>query len=361
MNRHFVFDGIENFRDLGGYTCRYGTTHFGVLYRSGSLTDASQEDLAKIASMGIKSVIDIRSDKDKEKYPDATKAIEGITHYELSVNGNGRVPVSREDMIDSYLEMLEEPHQARKIFMAIAHVTKPAIIHCVAGKDRTGVFVFLTLLLNGVPFEEANADYLMSPAYLTRLREHTKATNPDFPSAVMDPDANLWPEVWNRFLEKYHSLDEYLDFLAFNESDAWLLKNCLGKQERSFGAVVFNDNGEVLVERMQKGHFSLPKGHVERFDKGPKDTARREILEETGLNIEFLSDKTTSIEYSPAPGIAKKVSFFVAKPAGGALHPQKEEVSEIYWLKPEDAHLCLTHETDRYVLKWAYATYTALS
>ena len=361
MPRHIIFEQIENFRDVGGYNASYGETSFGVLYRSGSLSNATANDLKRIQSLGIKSVIDIRSEESKEKYPDRTKTLSEIHHYEFSVNGNGRVPKDREDMIDSYLEMLEEPYQARKIFLAIAHVEKPAIIHCVAGKDRTGVFIFLTLMANGVPFEEANADYLQSPAYLRKLRAETKKNSPDFPKDILDPNALIWEEVWARFVQQYGSLDEYFDFLNLGDDDVNLLKNCLGKQEQSCGAVVFDEEGKILVERMQHGHFSLPKGHVETFDATPFMTAKREIQEETGFDVTFPSTKSTSIEYSPYPGVAKKVTFYLAKKSGGKEKVQKEEVSDIYWLTPEDALICLTHDSDRYVVQWAVPIYRLLN
>lgn len=60
------------------------------------------------------------------------------------------------------------------------------------------------------------------------------------------------------------------------------------KKEKSCGAVVYkiiNDQRYYLVEKMNLGHASIPKGHVEPTDKNDEDTARREIKEETSLNV----------------------------------------------------------------------------
>jgi hypothetical protein len=54
MLRRVPFEKIENFRDVGGYAARYGETSFGVLYRSGTLADATPSDLDKLADLGVK-------------------------------------------------------------------------------------------------------------------------------------------------------------------------------------------------------------------------------------------------------------------------------------------------------------------
>jgi protein-tyrosine phosphatase len=67
MLRRIPFEKIENFRDVGGYAAAYGETSFGVVYRSGSLSDATKKDLDTLAAVGIKTVIDLRDDRSKSK------------------------------------------------------------------------------------------------------------------------------------------------------------------------------------------------------------------------------------------------------------------------------------------------------
>lgn len=67
MARFYTFEGIENFRDLGGYECDYGETQFGVIYRSATLKGATKKDVDKIASLGIKTILDIREKKAREE------------------------------------------------------------------------------------------------------------------------------------------------------------------------------------------------------------------------------------------------------------------------------------------------------
>lgn len=352
--RRVPFEKIENFRDVGGYAARYGETSFGVIYRSGSLSDATESDLDKMASIGIKTIIDLRDEKAKTNTPDKSASDPRFKTVSLNVNGNGRVPLSRADQVDSYIEMLEDPSQARPIFLAIAHEDKPLVIHCTAGKDRTGCFIALLELANGVPFHDVNADYLLSFPYLTRLRRVTRKEYPDFPDAVLSPSVSFLKRVIARFNKKWGSVDEYLKSIGISDDDISLLDNLLGKQEKSCGAVIFN-GGKILVEHMHKGHYSLPKGHVEKFDKDYVATAKREIKEETSLDVEIIDPSTNyHIEYSPKEGVAKKVVFFLATSEKTETIPQLEEVSQCYWLSANDAIRTLSHDSDKTIAKWAY-------
>ena len=125
--------------------------------------------------------------------------------------------------------------------------------------------------------------------------------------------------------------------------------------EKSCGAVIFTERGgerRFLLERMRKGHVSLCKGHVEGAET-ERETAEREIREETALTVEFLDGFRESVQYSPSPGSVKTVVFFLARADRTDAVPQPEEVSEILWL-PEGAALsAMTHESDRAVLRAA--------
>ena len=128
-------------------------------------------------------------------------------------------------------------------------------------------------------------------------------------------------------------------------------------REKSCGAVIWNDGaGErrYLVERMVKGHTSLCKGHVEGRET-EHETAAREIMEETGLQVVFRSGFREIISYSPYPGCIKKVVFFLAEASGTDVVAQPEEVDHILWLPLEQALDALTHESDRNVLRKADA------
>ena len=121
------------------------------------------------------------------------------------------------------------------------------------------------------------------------------------------------------------------------------------KYEKSCGAVVF-DNDKVLVIKQRAGHWGFPKGHVEG-NETELETAKREIKEETNLDVE-INEKTRYVEtYSPKEGVKKDVIFFTATKIGGEIKPQEEEVETIQWVSCEEALKLLTFESSKNVLK----------
>lgn len=129
------------------------------------------------------------------------------------------------------------------------------------------------------------------------------------------------------------------------------------KKEKSCGAVVFRrekDGLVFLVETMQLGHISLPKGHVEAGET-EEETARREIWEETGLRVRVDTRFRRTIRYSPRPGAQKDVVFFTAEAEEGNITPQPEEVRRAEFLPMEEALGILTYDSDREVLRAAGA------
>ncbi len=126
--------------------------------------------------------------------------------------------------------------------------------------------------------------------------------------------------------------------------------------EKSCGAVIFTGDGPArryLLERMKKGHVSLCKGHVEPGET-ERETAAREIAEETALeDVEFIDGFREIDKYQPYPGCEKTNIFFLARAKRTETTPQPDEVSEIFWLPPEDACAALTFESDREILRKA--------
>lgn len=121
------------------------------------------------------------------------------------------------------------------------------------------------------------------------------------------------------------------------------------KQEKSCGCVIIDKN-KVLLIKHKKGHWGFPKGHIEKGET-LKETAIREVKEETNIDVEIIKEKQYEMEYSPEEGIMKKVIFFIAKPTSKEAKPQETEVQKVEWVTIEEAIEKLTFDNAREILK----------
>ena len=127
------------------------------------------------------------------------------------------------------------------------------------------------------------------------------------------------------------------------------------KQEYSYGAVVYQKNGNqvlILLERMVQGHVSLPKGHIEEGET-PIECAIREIKEETNLDVDIDTSFSHTISYKPGNNIQKDVTFFLATPKSQILLPQLKEVCSLEWVDSKKAVSMLTFKSDKETLTLA--------
>jgi len=125
------------------------------------------------------------------------------------------------------------------------------------------------------------------------------------------------------------------------------------KHEKSCGAIIYNVRpGEgspelLLIRHRVNGHWSFPKGHVEGSES-ERETALREVKEETGLDIRLRDGFRECVEYYPKPGVKKLVVYFLGYlDHEQELHRQEEEVSEIGWIPMEKAAETVTFKNDK--------------
>ena len=126
------------------------------------------------------------------------------------------------------------------------------------------------------------------------------------------------------------------------------------KQEKSCGAVLHRiQNGErvfLLIRHKNGGHWAFPKGHVETGET-ERQTALREIREETGYEAEIDSGFREVVSYSPKKEVMKDVVYFSGWVLSGKEQAQPEEVLQIRWETAENALQTLTYDNDRIILQ----------
>ena len=129
--------------------------------------------------------------------------------------------------------------------------------------------------------------------------------------------------------------------------------------EKSCGAVVYrkyHGNTEILlVKHVKSGYWSFPKGHVEEGETEAQ-TASREIMEETGIDVFIDTGFRETVTYSLRRDIKKTVVYFVARiKKNQSLVPQCSEISELRWVSAEKAASFLAFENDRAIINKAKA------
>ena len=108
----------------------------------------------------------------------------------------------------------------------------------------------------------------------------------------------------------------------------------------------------MLIKHIKSGYWSFPKGHVENSET-EEETAKREIKEETGIDVYIDSGFRETVTYSPREDAKKEVVYFVARAKNYDYTPQLEEISEIRWVGIGQAHNLLVYDNDKLIVNKA--------
>lgn len=174
------FEGLHNLRDLGGYAAADGHVRWGRLFRADSLHKLTAGDHERFARLGLRVVYDLRGPRELESHPNpvanlnlpvvgSVPAEEG-TEEERRERERAAFEAGGEKLLrDLYVGMLEHsPHLFARFFRGVlAEDGLPALFHCHAGKDRTGVVAALVLLAVGVSDDDVLDDYELTRRYRT--------------------------------------------------------------------------------------------------------------------------------------------------------------------------------------------------
>jgi protein-tyrosine phosphatase len=191
-HRLLNFEGIANFRDLGGYANEQGQqVKWGVLYRSGTFAHSSRADLQGLQQLQLATLIDFRSGGEKEEEPNQLPQPANFTVVEIPTLDEGnkalvgevmeRVESGNFDGFDPDQFMLtanrqfatEFTPQFRQFIHTVLDAGgKPVVWHCSAGKDRTGFASAILLRVLGVPQETVMHDYMESKQHALEARKN---------------------------------------------------------------------------------------------------------------------------------------------------------------------------------------------
>src|SRR5215469_3572191 len=240
-------DGAVNARDLGGLPTRDGgRIATRTLLRSDNLQDLSQADIATLVDdIGLTTVIDLRSSQEVDSEgPSPLDAVPGVRHLHLSVlpevgqrtdvvaealllkRAQDRARYPDDAMCGHYLGYLEDrPEAVAGAIRAIADAPGAALVHCAAGKDRTGVVIALALTAVGVPAEEVAADYAATDEKIEAILQRLMGSA-TYESDLKDSQIDRHrprPETMKAFLEqvqaRYGGVTQWLADHGFGPED----------------------------------------------------------------------------------------------------------------------------------------------
>ena len=122
------------------------------------------------------------------------------------------------------------------------------------------------------------------------------------------------------------------------------------KKEKSCGCIVFNEKNQILLVHQNTGHWGLPKGHVEPGETEIQ-TAKREVKEETNIDVELNEKFRYTMVYNPKEDVEKEVVFFIAKSINNKQIAQLKEISEVKWFEFDKAIETITYDNSKELLK----------
>ncbi len=221
--RHLPLDGASNFRDLGGYLAAGGRhTRWRRLFRSDHLAALSARDHATLQALGVRRSFDFRGVHERRAQ---AYAVPGLVQHHLGIEptvaqqmhalvdaGLALTPARMAELMEALYRRLVDEESAvfARWFRHLLDDDSPAVFHCTAGKDRTGLAAALLLRALGVPQDLVEGDYLLTQQHYRR---------PAMPDSGVPEDALavLW-SVQPRYLlaalaridERHGGLDAFL-------------------------------------------------------------------------------------------------------------------------------------------------------
>jgi protein-tyrosine phosphatase len=234
------FQRLSNFRDVGGLKTVDGRTfRAGVLFRSEELSRLKAKDLLKLQGLGIKLICDLRSPQESQKRPPPRLPEESIRVVNVPIHeqptqehgirrkllgflfGETGGDRFREFSRDYYHHIaFGQTARIREVITLLSEEHNlPALIHCTAGKDRTGFLAALIQLLVGVPYEVVMEDYLLTNEYFgSRLEKFIKVmrvvtlfqVSPERMRLILMTHPEFLNEVHDAIVKRYGAVETYL-------------------------------------------------------------------------------------------------------------------------------------------------------
>lgn len=242
--RHIALQNVHNFRDLGGYPASGGKqTKWRNLFRADGLYRLNEHDLVQVRELQLRSVIDLRTERERTE-----RGVFPVQHLPLQTHHLSIVDVTWSDgdtpqiedavefLVWGYREMLEigALRFADALELLSQHDVLPAVFHCAAGKDRTGILAALLLASIGVSDDVICADYGLTQQAMMRSIAWAKLHMPEMAQRYADinpvflaADPKAMEIILAELHAKYGSASGYVKHIGASDETIDRLKHSL--------------------------------------------------------------------------------------------------------------------------------------
>ena len=243
--RVIPLENVHNFRDLGGYGAADGRiVRWRMLFRADGLQRLSDNDVEAVRPLELRTVIDLRTSEELDergRFP--VDAIRVLFHHVPVIDATAQfseglegVEDATDFLVGAYRQMLRvgADRLGEAIRLLAMPGSLPAVFHCAAGKDRTGLVAALTLSALGVSEDDIVEDYALTEAAMLRWRAWMQRNQPEAMKAIEEMPAGLsaaLPAAMRRILEElragHGSIEAFLDSIGVGEQVRWHLRQSL--------------------------------------------------------------------------------------------------------------------------------------
>ncbi len=235
-SRHIPLDGAYNVRDIGGYTTDDGReTRWKTFLRADSLGTLAPEAQQALLDYGVRTIIDLRHDHEITQEPNVFADSEHVRYVNIPLlsSGSSKPEDMPRDLVTIYKHILDNTQEQvlRVLTTMLEEEAFPVLVHCTAGKDRTGVITALMLDLVNVPDVAIAEDYALTGQYLApkleKIRQGAAALGHDMsafePLLLSEPAAMI--ETLRHLDEIYGGAAAYLHTIGLRDEQIAYLQS----------------------------------------------------------------------------------------------------------------------------------------
>jgi protein-tyrosine phosphatase len=226
--------GTWNFRDIGGIDTSLGPIRRGIVFRSAALHQLDPRGHDTLESLGVSHIFDLRGEREiardgVDRVPDSVRVQVAPFHpesdetpvHEALADGTQRTPADWARAYYAAMPVLEPAQQSvAALLRTVADGPGSVLVHCAAGKDRTGWAIGTLLLVSGADRDAVMTDYLLSNAATGSLRAWMVSRyGNDVPldEAILGVEPSFLEAGWESVDRNFGSFDGYLDAIGIGE------------------------------------------------------------------------------------------------------------------------------------------------